>query len=413
MQKGARDLRLSFSMTAHTQGLDAMPYSHAPKSHSFLGCVNLDEISRSRIMGEAYSRIMRSTTFNKLDADMYQDLDNYPEARVICPGNEIPKWFSCETAGSSMNIKLPLHWSDDSNFLGIALCSVLPIFAQTNRGCDCEMILKTNNGETRTVNLGFSYLDVSAKLVETDHVVVWYNAYKSTRIPSDHAKLSTVASFHFDTYVGGKKINIVKSCGVCFLYAQPQDDDVLKFEVIPPHQVDTTGASEEVIPPQLVDTTGASEVIPPQLVDTTGASEEVIPPQQVDTTGASEEVIPPQQVDTTGADLLPEHLKATTLVPDVTPFPTDRFMATLTPPIEGYIEKITSEEGCKGSYKYYAAFHLLWLIRKGFWEKLNSHASAFDKQSHVAAEVINEEMRRIGHDVENTSSCSIVIAHIN
>ncbi|GMH21729.1 hypothetical protein Nepgr_023571 [Nepenthes gracilis] len=37
---------------------------------------------------------------------------------------------------------------------------------------------------------------------------------------------------------------------------------------------------------------------------------------------------------------LPEHLKAAALVPDLAPFPSNRFMATLTPPIEGYIDKI-------------------------------------------------------------------------
>lgn len=39
-------------------------------------------------------------------------------------------------------------------------------------------------------------------------------------------------------------------------------------------------------------------------------------------------------------EALPEDLKAAALVPDLTPFPKNRFMATLTPPIEGYIEKI-------------------------------------------------------------------------
>ncbi|XP_010669530.2 uncharacterized protein LOC104886738 [Beta vulgaris subsp. vulgaris] len=39
-------------------------------------------------------------------------------------------------------------------------------------------------------------------------------------------------------------------------------------------------------------------------------------------------------------EALPEHLKAAALVPDMTPFPPNRFMATLTPPIEGYIDKI-------------------------------------------------------------------------
>ncbi|KAK6920044.1 hypothetical protein RJ641_015948 [Dillenia turbinata] len=39
-------------------------------------------------------------------------------------------------------------------------------------------------------------------------------------------------------------------------------------------------------------------------------------------------------------EALPEGLKEAALVPDLTPFPANRFMATLTPPIEGYIEKI-------------------------------------------------------------------------
>jgi hypothetical protein len=37
---------------------------------------------------------------------------------------------------------------------------------------------------------------------------------------------------------------------------------------------------------------------------------------------------------------LPEKLRAAAMVPDVTPFPANRYMATLTPPIEGYIEKV-------------------------------------------------------------------------
>lgn len=39
-------------------------------------------------------------------------------------------------------------------------------------------------------------------------------------------------------------------------------------------------------------------------------------------------------------EALPEDLKAEALVPDLTPFPVNRFMATLTPPIEGYIDNV-------------------------------------------------------------------------
>ncbi|GAB2217405.1 hypothetical protein Droror1_Dr00000587 [Drosera rotundifolia] len=39
-------------------------------------------------------------------------------------------------------------------------------------------------------------------------------------------------------------------------------------------------------------------------------------------------------------EALPEKLREAALVPDLAPFPATRFMATLTPPIEGYLEKI-------------------------------------------------------------------------
>jgi hypothetical protein len=39
-------------------------------------------------------------------------------------------------------------------------------------------------------------------------------------------------------------------------------------------------------------------------------------------------------------EALPEGLKEAALVPDLSPFPVNRVMASLTPPIEGYIEKI-------------------------------------------------------------------------
>lgn len=39
-------------------------------------------------------------------------------------------------------------------------------------------------------------------------------------------------------------------------------------------------------------------------------------------------------------EALPEKLREAALVPDLSPFPANRFMATLTPPIEGYIEQV-------------------------------------------------------------------------
>ncbi|GJW26289.1 copper ion binding isoform 1 [Tanacetum coccineum] len=50
-------------------------------------------------------------------------------------------------------------------------------------------------------------------------------------------------------------------------------------------------------------------------------------------------------------DRLPEGLKEKALVPDLAPFPVNRFMATLTPPIEGYIEKVKEIAKRQGTIK--------------------------------------------------------------
>lgn len=50
-------------------------------------------------------------------------------------------------------------------------------------------------------------------------------------------------------------------------------------------------------------------------------------------------------------EALPERLKEAALVPDLAPFPVNRFMATLTPPIEGYIEKINEAAKRQSSVK--------------------------------------------------------------
>ncbi|XP_010439515.1 PREDICTED: uncharacterized protein LOC104722947 [Camelina sativa] len=50
-------------------------------------------------------------------------------------------------------------------------------------------------------------------------------------------------------------------------------------------------------------------------------------------------------------EALPEHLKKAALVRDLTPFPANRGMATLTPPIEGYLEKIMNAANKRNSGK--------------------------------------------------------------
>ncbi|XP_062000461.1 disease resistance-like protein DSC1 [Rosa rugosa] len=226
---------VSVSVTAQTEGLDQIvSEKKRTERHTYYGCDSLYKNARSNIMDDAHFRIMQMATACNL-----KRLSS-GKVELMCPGlNEIPKWFSCQMEGYSMNIKLPLHWSDDSNFLGIALCSVSAIHEDLHHPeYQCEMILKTNNGETHSVNLGsserFGTMDLKG---ETDHVFVWYNKVHEI---SDEAKWSLEASFDFYIEQNRERSNNVKRCGVCFLYAQGQDDDAPKFEVIRPQQLTTT-----------------------------------------------------------------------------------------------------------------------------------------------------------------------------
>ncbi|PRQ41873.1 putative leucine-rich repeat domain, L domain-containing protein [Rosa chinensis] len=222
---------VSVSVTAQTQCLDQILPGKRTERHTYPGCVNLDENARSNIMDDARFRIMRMAT-----ACNHERLSS-GKVEFMCPGNEIPQWFSCQTEGSSMNIKLPPHWSDDSNFLGIALCSVFAFSGNCHHlEPQCRMIVKKDSGETHIDNLGSrGCYETDDPTAETDHVSVWY--YHTAGVISDEAKWSTEAFFDFYTESKRKPLNIVKRCGVCFLYDQGQDDDALKFEVICPQQL--------------------------------------------------------------------------------------------------------------------------------------------------------------------------------
>ncbi|PRQ41878.1 putative leucine-rich repeat domain, L domain-containing protein [Rosa chinensis] len=218
---------VSVSVTAQTQCLNQILSGKRTETHTYLNCFSLDKNARRNIMDDARFRIMRM-------ASAY-NLKRVASGRValLCPGNEIPKWFSCQTEGSSMNIKLPQHWSDDSNFLGIALCAVSAIRGADalSLGYQCEMILKNNNCEIETVNLGTAErFKTENPMATTYHMLMWYDRVHAI---SDEAKWSMEASFHFYTEVDGERRDNVERCGVCFLYAQGQGNDAPKFEVVP------------------------------------------------------------------------------------------------------------------------------------------------------------------------------------
>lgn len=157
---------------------------------------------------------------------------------VVCPGNKIPEWSSCETEGCrSINIKLPLHWYD-ANFLGFAVSAV----ANRYRGhvldyrFQCKSSFKTTDGKSCYFHSEVKkYIGPSLRYRHdnADHVLVWYqpSVYIHGVSNSNDLANATEASFHFTvTDFGPTDMDpIIQRCGVCFLYSQAND---MNFEVI-------------------------------------------------------------------------------------------------------------------------------------------------------------------------------------
>nr|XP_048320060.1 disease resistance-like protein DSC1 [Ziziphus jujuba var. spinosa] len=78
----------------------------------FSGCGKLDQKTRNTIfLDYAILKILKSGN---------------SDFEFCYPGDEIPKWFSNQTSGTSLKITHPPFWNSD-NFLGLAICVVLDL----------------------------------------------------------------------------------------------------------------------------------------------------------------------------------------------------------------------------------------------------------------------------------------------
>ncbi|PRQ54507.1 putative TIR domain, P-loop containing nucleoside triphosphate hydrolase [Rosa chinensis] len=216
--------------TAPIQGRDQyVNHSEGFEELLFMNCVKLDQSARSNIMAYAQLRVMRIATASRL-------LNKRCRIKIVCPGNEIPKWMRYQSEGCSINIKLPPH-SFHQGFLGYALCIVVAFNNYTPPDIGnysyfgCEIHHKTNNSH----EVCWEALHIPAILINSDHVFVWYFCPKFVRLESainreDWIKASE-ASFDFKLYQNfiqtPKEGNLfdpstvrVKRCGVSLLYAQ-------------------------------------------------------------------------------------------------------------------------------------------------------------------------------------------------
>ncbi|RXH97872.1 hypothetical protein DVH24_010197 [Malus domestica] len=218
--EGCMSLKIvSSSRTALTQGWDKPHYC----IRDFTNCPKLDNNSRSNIMDDAQITIMRMAR-----------KDPWPQIKIVCPGKEIPNWFSYQNEGSSVDIVLCPDWFRTGLF-GFALSVVI------NNEWDCEDCSVSANFIVKF--MGESHELFSSKYIilrsygRLHHVRVWNEAFRSEEVGKncspDVYKLAKEASVVFCLVdVEGRPPlphydMKVESCGICPLYAE----DAEKFKL--------------------------------------------------------------------------------------------------------------------------------------------------------------------------------------
>ncbi|KAB2625859.1 disease resistance protein [Pyrus ussuriensis x Pyrus communis] len=118
--QGCTSLKIvSSSRTALTQGWDKPNYGFKV----FTSCPKLGNNARSNIIDEAQITTMRMATVAPFNYSSW--LPNpWPQINIVCPGKEIPNWFSYQNEGSSVDIELCPDWFRTGLF-GFALSVVV------------------------------------------------------------------------------------------------------------------------------------------------------------------------------------------------------------------------------------------------------------------------------------------------
>ncbi|CAL9005002.1 unnamed protein product [Prunus brigantina] len=206
------------------------------------GCTSLKNAWRN-MMGEAQLRIMQMATAssNPTDDAYYGYGPASPSVSIVCPGNEIPKWFSYQNEGSSINITLPPNWFR-TDFLGLALSLVVEFnnyyVKRAGLKFACTANFKSSNGEGHEIrcHLHRLYKDISSSgrnNFNSDYVFAWYTAsmlvaaakyssgtgfYNVTEASIDFF-LMDLNGFPLKDY----KVQ-VKKCGLWLLYAKDAEN---------------------------------------------------------------------------------------------------------------------------------------------------------------------------------------------
>ncbi|KAB2604903.1 protein suppressor of npr1-1 [Pyrus ussuriensis x Pyrus communis] len=133
--------------------------------------------SRSNIMDEAQITVMRMASIAPIK---YPTLPQNPrpQINVVCPGKEIPNWFSYQNEGSSVNIDLPPDWFRTGLF-GFALSVVSEVSQERYdlRRVRANFIV-TFMGECHELFSSMYFIPRNSQ----HHVHVWNEAFRSEEV---------------------------------------------------------------------------------------------------------------------------------------------------------------------------------------------------------------------------------------
>ncbi|GMN67217.1 hypothetical protein TIFTF001_036276 [Ficus carica] len=167
----------------------------------FFECLKMDHISRDEISSAYQLGVLARAMQYKL----------YPirGSTIMCyPGNEIPKWFDCQSEGSSYTIALTPQWHN-ANFLGFAFCLVIDAKAYQ------EFL-------TFAVGHLYSKCKFNFKIRDTEED---YNDYHDAVEVSFEFSLVDSISNYFKS-----STKVVKRCGIHMLYRDDLKDSKIDYE---------------------------------------------------------------------------------------------------------------------------------------------------------------------------------------
>ncbi|KAH9648939.1 ADP-ribosyl cyclase/cyclic ADP-ribose hydrolase [Citrus sinensis] len=203
----------------------------------FSNCFKLNRNEVGEIVEGALKKIhVMATWWKQQDPE---DDHNPPRGCVSYPGSEIPEWFSYQSMGSSVTLELPPGWFNN-NFVGFALCAIVPDHHGITRGFNVRCILKTKDDVAVCSLYVWNHLGVNPS-IESDHVLLGYDfSLSSDSLGGSNNEFCI--QFNIQHYEGpGIEGFDVKKCGAHLIYAQDPSkrlrSEVEDYQVLHPKRL--------------------------------------------------------------------------------------------------------------------------------------------------------------------------------